>query len=961
MTADFNNEFELFERAIELPSEQRRQFVIEQCVDAPLRDAVLDLIAHYESQDTLVIDKPLFVDTAVLSNEASEGDQIGPYRLDSLLGEGGMGSVWVAQQFEPVNRHVALKIIKPGYELPGMLKRFEIERQALALMDHPGIAKVFDAGTTKSGQPFFVMELIDGQPLVDYCDGRQLSLKSRLKIFLKIANAVQHAHHRAIIHRDLKPNNILVSEHDGESAPKIIDFGLAKSIGGEVKDTVLTQIGTVMGTLEYMAPEQASFSGHQADTRTDIYALGVILYELLTGDLPYGRNNFSSVGIDDRIKLIREMDPIRPSYRISENGHSSTISSRSDSRVLMQQFRNELDWVVLKALEKDRNLRYQSASEFATDIANFLQGNPINAHPPSMRYRVAKFARKHRTLAFATAIVVLAVIGGIAGLAYGLVRARTAESDAKIDRQAAIDSELEAKKVAKQALLEKRYAEAIADFLKNDFLALTTVEGQVYSELENASLGSSATLIDLLERAAGTLERRDDLEPNARADLLWTVGVSLRQAGHFERAIPFLEECLEIEKQISNDYKGVLNVTNSLAVAMAKAGRTDQAIALQEEVISNVPNDLPATNRSLMACQQSLSRFLIVKKEFAAAREIADALLDLSVETWGDMHKSTVMSLNTLANIDRKEGQLDDAISKYERALKSAELLWPESHPILITCVRELGNTYYDQRRYLKAIERLEQAVDLSEQLFGENDSYSLVIQNDLGAAYWKAKRLDKSIPVFEHVVAQYRQQFDPGYMALLQSQGNLAVNYVDNKQYDEAIELLEEIIELETAPKFVFHELRRAYAISGRTDEFERFSDQLVEKEVEQSSADSLEVAFLYYKIGMDALLIPDSDYAINVLNKAYQIQSEKIPDSPQLNGTKEWLGRAHFDANDLEKSEAYFSEAYWEFKANAPKTSANITKLTRILNYLVAIARKMDDSKKLQQWQTEKQAYAQ
>lgn len=481
---------ELFLRLVELNASDRPPVLDRECgADVELRKRVEALLkAHEDScgyldrssgtddgtlssdvgpEAATVLDKnppkfdspaaarPAVPQAADIRHDA-EGNAViaGRYVLQQKIGEGGMGEVWVARQTEPVKRKVALKLIKSGMDSKAVLARFEQERQALAMMEHPNIARVLDGGVTPSGQPFFVMELVNGLPLTKFCDEAMLTPRQRLELFIPICQAVQHAHQKGIVHRDLKPANILVTLVDGEPIPKVIDFGVAKATGGKLtEETMSTQFGAIVGTLEYMSPEQAGFSNVDIDTRADIYSLGVVLYEILTGLRPIDARRLKTAAVMEVIRMIQEVEPSKPSTRLSTDESLPSLAAlrQTEPRKLMALLRGELDWVVMKCLEKSRERRYETANALSRDIQRYLADEPVEARPPTTGYRFSKFLKRNRTTVLAASLVLVALVGGIIGTTLSLVRAVNAE---RLAEDRLVQTELERLKAAELAAAE---------------------------------------------------------------------------------------------------------------------------------------------------------------------------------------------------------------------------------------------------------------------------------------------------------------------------------------------------------------------------------------------------------------------------------------------------------------------------------------------------------------------------
>ncbi len=473
---------EIYLQAVAILDRQRRAELLDRWCggDAGLRAQVEDLLGtvkHDDHQPGGDKQDGAAVDQTVIGESIEEvaGTVIGPYKLFEPIGEGGFGIVYMAEQQSPVRRRVALKIIKPGMDTRQVLARFEAERQALAMMDHPNIARAFDAGETKSGRPYFVMELVRGVPITEYCDRNNVSVNDRLELFIQVCLAVQHAHQKGIIHRDIKPSNVLVTLHDGRPVPKIIDFGVAKAINQQLTEkTLFTRFAEMIGTPLYMSPEQAEMTSLDVDTRSDIYSLGVLLYELLTGETPFDRKRLSKASFDEIRRIIREEEPLKPSTRLSTMGEARTVVAArrgSDPGRLRQMLRGDLDWIVMKALEKDRTRRYDTASGFADDVRRYLEHRPVEARRASALYRLRRFARRNRVAFMTASLVLAALVIGLVGAIGQLLRARIAEASAQeeLDEKSKLVLQLVALRnaeIAERRAAEFEKAKAEANFRK---------------------------------------------------------------------------------------------------------------------------------------------------------------------------------------------------------------------------------------------------------------------------------------------------------------------------------------------------------------------------------------------------------------------------------------------------------------------------------------------------------------
>jgi serine/threonine protein kinase len=641
------NEATIFAAALEKGTdEERAAFLADACRgDERLRRRVEALLrAHAEADDVL---DPQTGGYHPVS-EAS-GTLIGRYKLVERVGEGGMGEVWMAQQHEPVKRLVAIKLVKSGMDSRSVLARFEAERQALALMDHPNIAKVFDAGATPDGRPFFVMELVKGVRITRYCDEQRLTPRQRLELFVPVCQAVQHAHQKGVVHRDLKPSNVLVALYDDKPVPKVIDFGVAKAAGQQLTEKTLhTGFGAVVGTVEYMSPEQAGFNQLDVDTRSDIYSLGVLLYELLTGTPPFSRTELEKAGMLEMLRVIREQEPSKPSAKLSTADCLPTLAANrgTEPAKLTKLVRGELDWIVMKALEKDRNRRYETANGFAMDVQRYLADEPVQACPPSAGYRFKKLARRNRGALLAAAAVSLALVLGTAVSIWQAVRARQAELDATRQRNAAQVQ----RRFARQAV-DKMFTQVAEKWLSRN-VSLESVQRkilldalQIYEELAKED-GDDPTL--RLER--GNAYRRI-------GEIQHKFGNHAEAERAFQKAHEILGKLVE-ENAFEPDYR------SALATAYHQYGFS----LLYSE----------RQNEALVAYRQALLHRTRLAEEYPHVPRYV---------------REQAVSLGGVSNMQSEHGAYAEAEAGYRRAIRLLEAL-PREVADDPDCRFELGLMY---------------------------------------------------------------------------------------------------------------------------------------------------------------------------------------------------------------------------------------------------------------------------
>ena len=748
--------------------------------DAELRQRVEALLTAHDGAGSFLglpaSDPARTTDTGGSLREGP-GTVIGRYKLLEQIGEGGFGVVFMAEQREPVRRKVALKIIKLGMDTRQVVARFEAERQALAMMDHPNIAKVLDAGSTDTGRPYFVMELVRGTPITEYCDKHQLTTKERLELVVQVCQAVQHAHSKGIIHRDLKPTNVLVTIADGRPVPKVIDFGVAKATQNRLTEkTLFTEFRQLIGTPQYMSPEQAESDGIDIDTRSDVYSLGVLLYELLTGTTPLDAKELRSKAYAEMERMIREVEPPTPSTRLSTLGDAATAiaaSRKTEPDKLGQLLRGEVDWIVMRALEKNRSRRYETANALARDIERHLADDPVEACPPSVTYKLRKFVRKYRAPLRVAATIVLLLIAATIVSSWQAVRATRATA-----REAA----------------QRKQADVVAALLESVFQRLDPFAEQ------KGGPDIKAQLVGELDQVATDLERNYRGEPLVRARLRSVLGQTQLGLGEIAKAQALLESAvMEQRLYVGADDRQTLATSSHLARVYHLAGRTAQAMTLFEQVRNEQIKSLGADDPDTLATMCNLGRAYQDAGRTADAVHVLESAREQQIKKLGIGHHDTLDTQSTLAEAYWSAGRLGEATKLVQQVLDQRIRTIGREHPDTLDALSALATDYRHAGQTDKAIELFEQVRDQQTKRLPADHYKVLETLNDLALAYESAGRIADSIKLFEHVWDQQSKKLGPDHPETLIVLSNLAYACWSARRTSEAIRLLEQLIQLKT------------------------------------------------------------------------------------------------------------------------------------------------------------------
>ena len=705
---------DLFGAALERTPAERDTFLREACAgDASLMEEVESLLKAHDSADG-ALERPPNLPLPGAMNIGS----IGPYRLLEKIGEGGMGQVWLAEQSAPLQRQVALKLIRWSKYDDSLIHRFQAERQSLAVMDHPSIARVFDAGATPEGQPYFVMEYVRGVPITDYCDQKRLKVRDRLELFIKVCEGVQHAHQKAIIHRDLKPANILVSEVDGKPVPRIIDFGLAKAVGTEI-DSMHTRVGSFVGTPGYMSPEQCDPAAKDIDTRADVYSLGVVLYVLLTGSFPFDSQQWKNKPFDEVLRRLREEDPLRPSTKVSTDRETSSAIAEArgtDPKQLVSLLHGDLDWITMKAVEKDRTRRYGSPSDLAADIRRYLKNEPITARPASVSYRVQKYVRRHKYSVAAAAVFVALLVSF------------------------AVLQNIQLHKIRRERDREDR----IAEFMTGIFKVSDPAE----------RIGSKVSAQELLDKATKDIDTGLAKDPEFQSRMMYVMGRAYLNLGLYPEAQSLFEHGIKVSGSVlGQEHRDTLHMIGELAWTLFEEGRLPEAESMQRKLLDTKRRVLGPEDTDTLATMGNLAATLCEEGRCSEALTLGREQLDIRRRLFGPEDFYTLVAMDNLSIMLSRSNQFAEAEKLERETLEISLRVFGRENLGTISCMTDLADIERDMGRDEEALKLYRETLDLEQRVLGPRQPQTAETRYSLACILARRGQRDEAVSNLQYAI----------------------------------------------------------------------------------------------------------------------------------------------------------------------------------------------------------------
>ncbi|MGB0714712.1 MAG: tetratricopeptide repeat protein [Phycisphaerae bacterium] len=852
-------------------------------------------------------------------------DVVGHYRILEQIGEGGFGAVFLAEQREPVRRRVALKIMKRGMDSERFVARFEAERQAVALMTHPNIAGIHDAGTTDDGRPYYTMELVQGLPITEHCNNAQLAVEERLRLFIPVCQAIQHAHQKGLIHRDIKPSNVLVAKQDNLIVPKVIDFGVAKAIGADLTDkTIYTEYDQLIGTPEYMSPEQAEQSGSLVDTRSDVYSLGVLLYELLAGVTPHDSAELRRGGLSEMRRIIRSATPSRPSAKLTairEKAKQIAHDRSTDIPTLQDQLSRDLDWIVMKCLEHEMERRYTTVRDLELDIQRYLNNEPIEARPPSIIYRLAKYTQRHRAVATSMLILFMTILVGLTGLIYHSLEV-TRERDLALIAIAEAD---EARSLAEAA---RREAEASR-------LTSEAVTEILTSMMEGVAPGiargrDTSLLLDLVQNAYDNAETTLAEQPEARARIEQTFGTALNRLGRSEDAVALLEKSVAtFTETLGPESPERLRSMLELSLTCYRLERIDCAREWSEEALDVALNFQPPIPETLIA----VVRFAQVLHEEAKFDELEQFLVKYrrTLTSKFDPLDSDMIALTSMMATTHLElGRPTEATRLFDDALERLEISQGPDHPQTIRAMGNAARAHAFIANYDQAERLAKRAVEQSTQVLGPEHPDTLTITGTLANAIRDQGRLDEALQLYESLIERRTRVYGAKSAQRMITVNNMASAFYHDEQYDKAEPLFREVIDVWTDlrganhPHTLIARSNLADTLNGleRLDEAEQIQAGVVEGMIQSLPNDHWWIGGALSKHGAMLISMGRDDAGENAMLEAYRILVATPGEGERRAGTVASRLAAFYHArNRVEEAKE------WETKArNLPQSETGI-----------------------------------